>query len=147
LRDAILTGADLRDAILTGADLRDAILTGANLTGARLPIFSVVPEIGEFTAFKKLDGGGIAQLRIPETARRTSSLVGRKCRASHAWVDGIWDTGGHPVPKGVTRRPGVSDTVYTVGQQVFPDGYDDDIRIECTNGIHFFITRKEAEEY
>ena len=25
--------------------------------------------------------------------------------------------------------------------------FDDDIRIECTSGIHFYITRKEAEEH
>ena len=25
--------------------------------------------------------------------------------------------------------------------------FDPDIRVECTSGIHFFITRREAEEY
>jgi hypothetical protein len=39
------------------------------------------------------------------------------------------------------------DTIYKAGVVVHPDKYDDDIRVECTHGIHFFITRKEAEEY
>jgi hypothetical protein len=38
-------------------------------------------------------------------------------------------------------------TLYTQGAMVYPDKYDDDIRIECTHGIHFFITKREAEEY
>lgn len=38
-------------------------------------------------------------------------------------------------------------TVYRVGKIIRPDLFDEDIRVECTNGIHFFITRKEAEEY
>lgn len=27
------------------------------------------------------------------------------------------------------------------------DKYNDDPRVECTGGIHFFLTRQEAEEY
>jgi hypothetical protein len=38
-------------------------------------------------------------------------------------------------------------TLYVQGEMVYPDKYDDDIRIECTNGIHFFISKREAEEY
>ena len=33
------------------------------------------------------------------------------------------------------------------GDRVYPDGFDDDIRIQCSNGIHFFLTRAEAEEW
>jgi hypothetical protein len=38
-------------------------------------------------------------------------------------------------------------TVYEVGKITYPDSYDNSIFKECTNGIHFFITRKEAEDY
>ena len=38
-------------------------------------------------------------------------------------------------------------TVYKVGEVVRPDRFDTCRWKECTNGIHFFITRKEAEEY
>jgi hypothetical protein len=36
---------------------------------------------------------------------------------------------------------------YKEGEIVVADSYDDDIRIECTNGIHFFMTRKEAKDW
>lgn len=39
------------------------------------------------------------------------------------------------------------DYVYTVGTIAKPDSYDDNPMIECTNGIHCFLTRKEAEAY
>ena len=37
--------------------------------------------------------------------------------------------------------------MYRVGKTVESDSYDDDIRVECSHGIHFFLTRKEAEEW
>jgi hypothetical protein len=38
-------------------------------------------------------------------------------------------------------------TQYTPGKIVRADSFDPDPRIECSNGIHFFITEKEAREY
>jgi hypothetical protein len=38
-------------------------------------------------------------------------------------------------------------TRYRVGDTVYPDSFDDRITEECTNGIHFFITKIEAENY
>ncbi len=134
LRGADLCGADLCDADLSGANLRGANLRGADLSGANLTHFQICPEEGSFIAWKKLLDGVVCKLEIPAEAKRTSSLVGRKCRAEFARVlegEGISYYGG----------------TYTVGEIVRPDSYDDDIRIECSHGIHFFITRKEAEEY
>ena len=37
--------------------------------------------------------------------------------------------------------------IYRVGETVKPDRYDDDVRVECTSGIHFFITKPEAESF
>ena len=130
---------------IEGDTLRGANLRGANLEGANLSAFSLVPERGFFTAYKKLDGGVIAELLIPEGASRTSSLVGRKCRASEALVVGLSGPSGKPVRKCTSTYD--PEFVYQAGKTVVPDKYDPDIRIECTNGIHFFITRKEAEEY
>jgi hypothetical protein len=165
LREAILTEADLSRAILTGADLRwanlaeanladadlrGAILSlanlaGANLAGATLPDFQVVPAEGSFVAYKKLKDGLIATLQIPAKAKRTSSLVGRKCRAEFAKVVKIETMDGKKVKTGTSMHDG--ETKYVVGKVVRADKYDDDIRIECTGGIHFFMTKKEAKEY
>lgn len=131
-------------ANLRGADLSDADLRGANLYGANLPHFAHCPQEGEFIAYKKLQGGVIAKLRVSADAGRTSSLVGRKCRAEYVEVlelsGGNWD--GGPVASTHDGR-----TMYSIGEAVRPDSFDPDIRVECTNGIHFFISRREAEEY
>jgi len=83
----------------------------------------------------------IVHLLIPSWAKRTASLVGRKCRASAAKVLAI--EGDEPV---TTTQYGPA-TTYTIGEYVYPDGYDSDPRIECGHGIHFFLTREEAEEW
>jgi hypothetical protein len=139
LGGAYLSGADLGGADLSGANLGGANLGGANLTDAKLPHFMICPELGKFVAWKKLRGGVIAKVGIPRSAGRTSSLVGRKCRASHVKV--LW------LSEGTTGRGLHDGTVYEVGKIVRADSYDNDIRVECTHGIHFFQTRAEAEEY
>jgi hypothetical protein len=140
LKGASLEGANLYGANLYGANLKGASLEGANLygaylKGAKLPNFQICPEEGDFIAWKRVRGG-VLKLLIPASAKRASSLVGRKCRAEFVVVlEG----------SGVSKHDG--KTVYEPGMTVYPDKYDGDIRVECTSGIHFFITRKEAEEY
>ena len=127
--------ANLNWAYLEGANLEGAYLYGANLANAKLPHFQICPEVGDFIAWKKVHGG-VLKLLIPAAAKRTSSLVGRKCRAEFVVVlEG----------SGASRHD--PRTLYEPGITVHPDKYDDDIRVECTSGIHFFMTRKEAEEY
>ena len=143
LRNANLKDANLRDANLMGANLRYAYLGGANLRdadlwGAKLPHFQICPEVGSFTAFKKTTKGVIT-IEIPEDAKRTSSLVGRKCRASKVKVLGGEGLGGQG-----THYPSLT---YNKGDVLEVKDFDDDIRVECTKGIHFFMTRREAEEW
>jgi uncharacterized protein YjbI with pentapeptide repeats len=134
---ADLCGADLHLANLCGADLRGADLRGADLQDALgLAAFKVAPEAGAFIAFKKV-GAAIVTLQIPADAKRVNAYGSRKCRAEFAYVlhvDGQLSAafGGFKYP-----RAGL----------VQPDSYDPDPRIECSHGIHFFITRAEAEEY
>ena len=143
LQGAYLQEANLRGADLRGADLQGAYLRGADLQRAKLPSASIVPEVGPFYGFKKLQNGYIATLYIPRSAERVGGLVGRKCRASKVKVIKIEGN-----PNGAV---GFSThdykTKYEEGKWIKPDKWDADIRLECTNGIHFFITRKEAEEY
>ena len=152
LRGADLYGADLRGANLYGADLRGANLYGADLRWAdlrgaknvRFPI--ACPEEGEFIGFKKARGGYIVKLKITEDAKRCSA-TGRKCRCSKAMVlsitevDGT-DDGTKEVASG--RDP---DFVYKVGEIVEVSDFCEDRWDECSEGIHFFITRQEAEDY
>ena len=142
---ANLYGANLEGANLKGANLYGANLEGANLYGANLPHFKIIPEIGSFLAFKKLSGNVIVQVRIPEHAGRTNSLIGRKCRASEVEIVKIIEGN---IPDGIKiRSTNYGEDVYAVGEIVKADKWNDDIRIECTHGIHFFMTLKEAQEW
>jgi hypothetical protein len=81
----------------------------------------------------------VVKLLIPKEAKR-SSAFGRKCRAEYADVLEVF---GDEV--GVSIHDGA--TVYKVGTQVLADQFDEDWSRECTGGIHFFMTRAEAEAY
>jgi hypothetical protein len=135
LQGANLQGANLEGANLQRANLQRANLRSANLADAKLPRFQI-PQEGELTVFKKLAGGTIAKLKVPASAKRTASLVGRKCRAD--FVEVLEGSGVSAYDRMVTYHP---------GDVVKPHDYDPDPRIECTSGIHFFLTREEAEEY
>ena len=135
LRNANLSGADLSGADLSGADL-----SGADLSGANLPHFQIVPSKGSFTAWKKTTKG-VIKIEIPTKAKRTSSLVGRKCRASFIKVIEGAGCGG------VSPTQSLNELTYNKGDIVYADKYDNDIRVECTHGIHFFMTKEEAEAW
>ena len=142
LRCADLGGANLRCADLRGANLRGANLYGADLRyadlrGAKLIHFQI-PQTGTLEVWGK-KGGVLVKMLVPADAKRTGTLVGRKCRAEYVMtLDIEGDLSSVTTNRGAT---------YTVGEYTYPDKYDDDIRIECTHGIHFFLTREEAEEW
>jgi hypothetical protein len=136
LRGAYLHGADLRDADLRGADLRGADLRGADLHGAEgLEQQSILPA-GQLIGYKKLADDSIAILRIPAAAKRVNAYGSRKCRAEYAFV--LSSTGAAAKYDG---------TKYPKRCKIVPDKYDPDPRVECSNGIHFFITEQEAKDY
>ena len=136
--------ADLSGANLYGADLRGANLYGANLnqkTEIRLCI--TCPDTGSFIAWKSA-GGYIVKLEIPEDAKR-SSATSRKCRCDKARVLEIQNRDGSKadVIEVESNRGGI----YRIGEMVYPDEWDDNRWNECSNGIHFFVTRMEAEDW
>jgi hypothetical protein len=81
--------------------------------------------------------GGVVKLRIPPEAKRTASIIGRKCRAE--WAEVLEGEGWS------TIHPRCPIIHYAPGLTVYPDSYDPDPRVECTHGIHFFLSREEAE--
>jgi len=96
----------------------------------------IVPESGAFEGFKRVVGGGIVHLRIPAEAKRLGGAVGRKCRAE--FVEVISGSG-------VSIHD--SETKYGPGAVVRCHKWNPDPTIECGGGIHFFLTKLEAEEY
>ena len=149
LRYADLQGADLYRADLKGADLRDADLYRAYLRGAKnvplLPCTSIVPEYGSFVGWKKV-GAYIIKLKILDDAKR-SNATGRKCRCSAAEVLEIQNLDGTKSDIDRIHNDSYCGADYIVGEIVTPDSFDDDRWNECSNGIHFFITRQEAVDY
>ena len=145
LSGAGLSGADLREANLSGADLSGADLANADLANAKLPKFQI-DQRRSLKVWKKLFGGKIAKLRIPCRAKRTASPIGNKCRAERAFVIEIRDmVSGESFSEGYSMHE--DSFKYTVGEYVSVPDFDDDIRVECTSGIHFFMTEEEAKKY
>ena len=154
LSGANLSGANLSWANLSGADLSGADLSGANLYGASYiekaknlfyPI--ACPESGSFIGWKKARikgsrGECIVKLEIVEDAMR-SSATGRKCRCSKATVLEVQGLEGN-----VLEQAAVSDRDenfhYVPGSVVSVSDFDENRWNECSNGIHFYITREEA---
>ena len=158
LSSANLNGADLSRANLNGADLNGANLSSANLNGAYLSGADLsradlkdakdadlaiartrILADGDITGWKKCQGGVIVKLRIPADAKR-SHAFGRKCRAEFADVLEV-----HGAEFGISMHDG--KTKYSVGERVIPDGFDDDWTQECSSGVHFYISRIEAENH
>ncbi|MCC6720537.1 MAG: pentapeptide repeat-containing protein, partial [Acetobacteraceae bacterium] len=135
LGDADLSGANLRGADLSGANLGDADLRGADLAIAKTRI---LPD-GDLIGWKKCRGGVVVKLRIPADAKR-SHAFGRKCRAEFADVLEIIGA-----EAGTSSHDG--KTTYRARQRVTCDKWEDDWTQECAGGVHFFITRLEAEAY
>jgi uncharacterized protein YjbI with pentapeptide repeats len=155
LRGSNLRGAGLQDANLQyvdlrGADLRDSNLEYtyfkyANLEGALLPDFKIVPETGEFFGYKKLRNNVVIKVKIPAHAERTNSIGSRKCRASEVEVLEVLQG---EIPEGEKiQSTNYGSALYSVGEVVKADWFDPDIRVECTNGIHFFMSFEEAQAW
>ena len=135
LSGAYLSRANLSGADLSGANLSRANLSGANLSGTRLPGFQI-PQTGTLEVWKKLAGGSLARLLILADSPRTATPIGRKCRAKSVLVlEG----------EGASRHD--PSVIYTPGKVLVVENYDHDIRVECAPGIHFFLTREEAEAF
>jgi hypothetical protein len=177
LSNADLSCADLHSANLSGADLRSADLYSANLSSANLrnadlynadlscadlhsaeniewadAITRIVPD-GDIIVWKKAhyidkDGvtqDGIVKLLVPAKAER-SNATSRKCRGQYAVDKGHFTLDGKRTRKDFTSIYD-SDFVYKVGETIRPNGWDENRWAECSSGIHFFITRWEAEHY
>ena len=146
---ADLSSANLRSANLSYADLSSANLRSANLSSADLryakghslavAMTRIVPPEGEVTGWKQCQSGVLVKVKIPAEAKR-SNAFGRKCRAE--FVDVLEIVGGDV---GISKHDG--KTQYKVGERVHCESWCDNFTQECAGGIHFFITREEAEAY
>jgi hypothetical protein len=149
LNSANLGGANLGSANLGGANLRGANLYSAGLGGAKnaelaLAQIQFIPEEGSFRGWKKCKNGAIVHLGIASGAKRSHGTE-RKCRCSRAKVLAIYDRDGKPLQEATSLYD--STFIYRLGKVVVSDGWDENRWNTCGKGIHFFLTRLEAENF
>lgn len=112
---------------------------------------SIVPECGSFIGWKKCFVSAsnktpvIVKLEILEDSKRSSG-TGRKCRCEKAKVISITSIDGE-TNYDVAHSFFDMGFAYRVGCPVISDSFDDNRFEICSNGIHFFLTRQEAENY
>jgi hypothetical protein len=139
LNGANLNGANLYRANLNGADLNGAVLYGAeNIPERAAAELNILPE-GPIIGWKKCRNNIIVKLLIPAKARK-SNASGRKCRAEFVKVIQVF---GAEV--GISTHD--NKTTYRKGETVTCNVWNEDRWVECGGGIHFFISRIEAEKY
>ncbi len=169
--ESILSYADFSNAYIDDSTFYRAGLTFANFEGAiinsgtsfyrafiekakdiscpNLPI--ACPEEGSFIGFKvglnSIDHSKavLIKLEIMEDAKRSSSTR-RKCRADKVKVLDIIDinTKKHETEAISVYRWSFK---YKVGEVIQIDDFNDNRWDECSQGIHFFITKDEALQY
>jgi hypothetical protein len=158
LSGADLTGADLTGANLSGADLTCVELIGADLTGANLinseleyaNLTDAILDEKEqcrkgvmltepMTGYKKAYGGKIITLEIPVGAK-VFSIHNDKRRTNKANVIDM---------QGETELSSMHENnfKYHVGDEIDIIDFDENYNVECSTGIHFFLTREEAENF
>ena len=147
IKEAVLEAKE-SDANLSSANLSDANLSGANLSGANL-IDAKNAELaiaktrilagGDLIGWKKCKRETLVKLCIPADAKR-SHAFGRKCRAEFVKVLEV--IGGDIA---ISIHDG--QTKYKAGEIVRADKWCDNWQQECAGGIHFYITRIEAENH
>ena len=112
-------------------------------------LFMRCPQKGSFTAFKKVagkDGPLILEIRVPADAKR-SSAAGNKCRCSKAKAIALYNPDGTPSKETKAHSQENDGFVYELGKVAVPDSFDEDRWVECSNGIHFFMSFEEARDY
>ena len=135
--DTNIIGANMCGANMIDADMRGANLHGANMRGAdklRKGIKLSEPIIG----WKKCKNNVLVKLEIPRGAI-VFSINNSKCRTDEAKVLEIIGA-----DRAYSKHKFFS---YYVGDVIEVFNFNCEYNVECAEGIHFFRTREEAENY
>ena len=141
LSRANLSRANLYEANLYEANLHRANLRGADLRGAKGNLIEyrkgkVLTD--KIIGYKKCEKDVIVTLEIPRGAI-VFSISGSKCRTNKAKVIAIDGT-----DRAISTYKYMS---YYVGDEFTVYNFNCEYSEECAQGIHFFMTREEAENY
>jgi len=103
----------------------------------------ILPD-GDLIGWKKCKDNVIVKLQIPADAKR-SHAFGRKCRCEYAVVLDV--IGAEEGESYQAKQNNQTPLIYRKGKTVRCHKWDENWTEECSGGIHFFITRIEAEIY
>ena len=153
------SGCKFKGALLDNTNFHDSQIDIEDLNKVGIPYTTIglnmaCPEEGAFVGWKYVRNNRdyyLIKLLIPEDAKRSSATT-RKCRCDKAFVLDIVDLFNEDIhyekcenPNSITYTG--KKTVYKVGETIYPDSWDEDRWVECSHGIHFFITKQEAINY
>lgn len=137
--------ATFKNAVLKGVNVSDCDFSERLTEGAKkLTAYLCCPEEGSFIAWKKCKDDLLVKLLIPERAARTGKNS-RSCRSSEAKVLEIIDSHGFSHNEAFSLYD--ESLVYRKGNSIYPKEPFDDSLFHNGSGIHFFLSRKEAEDY
>jgi len=146
LYKANLSHANLYDTNLYKADLSYADLEGANLYNTIISDkFKIKGEIvtQDIIGYKRCREDIIVTLKIPRGSI-VFSINNTKCRTNKVIVLDIEDMDGNKVDRAFSMYNYLS---YYIGDEITDYTFNCQYNIECSNGIHFFRTKEEAENY
>ena len=135
-----IEGADLYGAVLEYAKL-DGIHSNENTKWFRLRC----PEIGAFLGYKKCINDCMVQLLIPSDAKRSSATL-PSCRCNKAKVLTIKS---FDFKENYEEAWSLVDEnfIYRKGEWVEVKNFNEDRWMDSTTGIHFWMSREEAQSY
>ncbi len=132
--------ADFHSADFHSADFRYANFKNSIFN------YRITPETGKFIGWKKAQGK-IIKLEIQKAENVSGGLVGRKLRTDKVKVLEIQDKEGKKLDLKSISSDYNKKFIYNVGKIITEKDFKKDDKIECSEGIHFFITRDEAVRY
>ncbi|MCI8561756.1 MAG: pentapeptide repeat-containing protein [Dorea sp.] len=140
-----MRGCNIEDATLFGAVLEHADLEGIISNEGTKWFRLHCPEKGAFLGYKKCVNDRMVQLLIPADAKRTSATL-PSCRCSKAKVLTIKS---FDFTKNFEEAWSLVDEnfVYKKGEWVEVKDFNEDRWQDSTTGIHFWMSRAEAEAY
>jgi hypothetical protein len=135
------------DCLVGGMTTKLSTLTKTNFPGSA----QICPEVGSFHAFKKVkdrnDNRFVIELLVSKHSKRLNAYGSRKCRCERAKVLRVLPAKNRLKPVGTNLLSIHTHAfIYKVGEWVEAK-LDENRNVECAGGIHFFLTRQEAEEY
>ena len=147
---ANFNSADFSSANFSSANFSSASFSYADFRSAdfKNSIFNyrITPETGKFIGWKKAQGK-IIKLEIQKAENVSGGLVGRKLRTDKVKVLEIQDKEGKKLDLKSISSDYNEKFIYNVGKIITEKDFKKDDKIECSEGIHFFITRDEAVRY